>query len=101
VATATLAYWFHVAVADAVAEVAIAEVATAEVAGQAPDQDLVGLTGVVFQNVLLLDLCRRQLESRGLRVLVHGVVPPNDGGLALGQAVVGAFAHSRTQGERQ
>jgi hydrogenase maturation protein HypF len=87
---ASLAYWFHAAVANAVAVLA-ADICTSR------GHDTVGLTGGVFQNVLLLDLCRRRLEEHALRVLVHGVVPPNDGGLALGQAVIGAVAHARRQ----
>lgn len=44
------------------------------------------LSGGVFQNTLLLELTVRGLESQGFRVLRHSLVPPNDGGIGLGQA---------------
>ncbi|MGE0490516.1 MAG: carbamoyltransferase HypF [Vulcanimicrobiota bacterium] len=50
----------------------------------------VGLSGGVFQNMLLLDLVVTGLENAGFTVLTHRLVPPNDGGLALGQLVIAA-----------
>jgi hydrogenase maturation protein HypF len=49
----------------------------------------VALSGGVFQNRLLLKRTARLLESAGFEVFTHSRVPPNDGGIALGQAVVG------------
>jgi len=45
----------------------------------------VALSGGVFQNRLLTTLLAEELRLRGFTVLLHRRVPPNDGGLALGQ----------------
>lgn len=56
----------------------------------------VALSGGCFQNKRLTERCRELLEKRGFDVLLHRRVPPNDGGIALGQASVAAF---RLRGE--
>lgn len=48
----------------------------------------VALSGGVFQNALLLDRCLAGLEAHGFTVLTHCQVPPNDGGISLGQAAI-------------
>ncbi|MEP7175457.1 MAG: carbamoyltransferase HypF [Gemmatimonadales bacterium] len=52
--------------------------------------DIVVLSGGVFQNQTLLRHTTRRLEHAGLRVLTPERLPPNDGGVAYGQAVVAA-----------
>jgi hydrogenase maturation protein HypF len=50
--------------------------------------DRVALSGGVFQNSLLLEKTFVLLDKNGFKVFTHRKVPPNDGGIALGQAVV-------------
>ena len=49
----------------------------------------VALSGGVFQNLLLLRLTDELLNAEGFEVLRHSMIPPNDGGIAVGQAVYG------------
>ena len=81
-AAGRLAWSFHVALAEGAARLA---------AGRASARGLgtVGLTGGVFANRLLVTLLRDRLSGAGLEALTHRVVPPNDGGLALGQVAIG------------
>ena len=56
-------------------------------AGKAAGISKAALSGGVFQNRLLLELTVKRLRAAGLTVLLHSLTPPNDGGIALGQAV--------------
>jgi hydrogenase maturation protein HypF len=51
---------------------------------------VVGLTGGVFQNTLLLKMTKDLLAAEGFSVLIHSEAPPNDGGVSLGQALLAA-----------
>jgi hydrogenase maturation protein HypF len=53
--------------------------------------DTVALSGGVFQNVRFSDIVEDALAAEGLAVLVHESVPPNDGGISVGQAAIAAL----------
>ena len=69
--------------------VADAALAAAQHARDSTGLAEVALSGGVFQNRLLVELLVPDLEQAGFEVLRHRQVPPNDGGIALGQAAVG------------
>jgi hydrogenase maturation protein HypF len=52
--------------------------------------DTVALSGGVFQNARLTDIVEARLRRAGLDVLVHVHLPPNDGGVSVGQAAIAA-----------
>ena len=51
----------------------------------------VALSGGVFQNHLLTELTTAELQERGFTVLRHSLLPPNDGGICLGQAAAAMY----------
>ncbi len=53
----------------------------------------IALSGGVFQNKILLEQVVMKLEQEDFNVLTHKLVPANDGGLALGQAAIGAASY--------
>jgi hydrogenase maturation protein HypF len=83
-----LARIFHVGLATVLAhELGIIEVEPTQI----------GLTGGVFANRLLGSDLARELASQGHRALHHRIVPANDGGLALGQALAGHLYAERVR----
>ncbi|MFJ3927352.1 carbamoyltransferase HypF [Streptomyces sp. NPDC090022] len=82
---AVVAARFHRAVASLVHDVCV-------LARERHATDTVALTGGVFANTLLSSACAAALHADGFTVLRHHLVPPGDGGLALGQLMVAARA---------
>ncbi|WP_053711095.1 carbamoyltransferase HypF [Streptomyces sp. NRRL B-3648] len=86
-----LAARFHRGVARAVADICCRARADT-------GRTTVALTGGVFANALLEEGAAALLTTAGFTVLRHGEVPPNDGGLALGQLMVaGTAANHETE----
>ena len=70
---------FHNTLAEAIVEVA-----------RRTGASRIALTGGVFQNRYLTERAFRRLEGEGFKPFTHQRVPPNDGGIALGQVLVAA-----------
>ncbi len=85
-----LAWMFHQSLADGIVEMCcrIREKTGVQIAA---------LSGGVFQNRLLMRMCEAGLEKEGFEVLIHSMVPPNDGGICLGQAAVAARTLYKTK----
>jgi hydrogenase maturation protein HypF len=61
--------------------------------------DHVAMSGGSFQNETLLNGLSRSLASNGFKVFTQKVVPSNDGGLSLGQAVCAGLRYMGAKGE--
>ena len=83
-----LAYQFHEALASMIRAACIR-------VRRETGRNLVALSGGVFQNQLLLGLTDELLTREGFRVLRHRMIPPNDGGIALGQAAYAMYQINR------
>lgn len=77
-----LAYLFHQTLAEQI-------VAACIEARKSSGRNKTALSGGVFQNRLLLHLTEERLGQEGFEVLRHHMIPPNDGGIAIGQAAYG------------
>jgi hydrogenase maturation protein HypF len=78
----TLSARFHTTLAALVTEIA-------QRAKKSYGLERVALSGGVWQNMSLLKKSIKSLSLAGFQVLTHQQVPPNDGGISLGQAVIG------------
>lgn len=72
---------FHNTVVKAIAE-------TVRIISERTGIKKAALSGGCFQNLILLENLKYSLENEGITVYTHSLVPPNDGGIALGQAVI-------------
>ncbi|QKN24513.1 carbamoyltransferase HypF [Caproicibacterium lactatifermentans] len=91
--TGKLAYAFHILLADMVCQ-------GCRKIRQDTELSICALSGGVFQNRLLTGLCATRLRDAGFRVLLHSMVPPNDGGLALGQATAAMYLLNKERNDK-
>ncbi len=90
VAKSIISAKFHNAVADLILQLSLQY-------RKSFNLNKIALSGGCFQNVALLRKAAKLLNQHGFETLTHKLVPPNDGGLALGQAVI---ASQQLQGKR-
>ena len=79
-----LSFAFHDILSNMIADMCLAKSSLYNI-------NTIALSGGVFQNILLLELTKEKLNSHGLNVLTHSLIAPNDGGIALGQALYGLY----------
>lgn len=79
-----LAYLFHAGLARFITNACLQ-------AQQETGLTTAALSGGVFQNHLLTELATNSLQAQGFTVLRHSLIPPNDGGICLGQAVAAMY----------
>ena len=84
-----LAFKFHAGLAAQITK-------ACQLARKKTDLSVVALSGGVFQNNLLMRLVLQALRQNGFTVLKHNLVPPNDGGIALGQAAAALYKFKAT-----
>lgn len=82
--TAVISAKFHHAIAHLIVQLSLR-------CRQQRGLNQVVLSGGVFQNMLLLKTAVSALQNHQFEVLTHRLVPPNDGGLALGQAIIASM----------
>ena len=80
--TSALALGFHYALAEVVSKVC-------ERLREKYQTNTIALSGGVFQNTILTEQTLRMLKNRGFDVFMNLAVPPNDGGISLGQTYLG------------
>lgn len=83
VAKSTISAKFHNAAADLILQLSLKY-------RKSFNLNKIALSGGCFQNVALLKQSTKLLIKNDFELLTHKLVPPNDGGLALGQAVIAA-----------
>ncbi len=89
VSKASLALGFHRTIAEMTAAVCVQQRDTTGI-------NQVALSGGVFQNMLLLELLRQRLIELGFEVYYPSLIPCNDGGVSLGQAMIAARRYQQS-----
>ena len=87
VPTSHIAHRFHHSIAELLATACSS-------AREQTGLHVVALSGGVFQNQLLLEQLVQRLEEMSFKVYINRRVPPNDGGISLGQIAIAA-AHTQ------